>query len=382
MGKNSVIAILFFATFITALFLSFNAVADIDAFRIVGAEVSARDTGVSGNVTDYDADTVESDTVFHHIGDTITYTLTVKNQHDKDYKIISISDNNTNENVSYNYDKHAGEKVAAGASFNLVVEAEYISGVTDLNDRNQHLVVDFVITYEEYIEPEPTPEPEPEPVFPDTGAKTSVDGGLSDQLPILFVILVASTTGLIVCVWRAGSKDGRNHNGPKIIVCLLIASALIPVAAKALTESSEFTLATDYSFMDKIAVTLDVDGTESVVAANYGSTVSSLPTPSKDNYDFVGWKAEGSEDILPGTTELTEGMKLIAVFEVKSITVTFNHNNETSDKSQVSVQINTAIGDGNIPAAPEYTGHSFDGWFTAAEGGDEVTGDTVVPGSA
>lgn len=375
--KSSVIAMLFFTTFITALILSFNVVADIDAFKIVGAEVSARDTGVSGTVTDYDADSVESDTVFHHVGDTITYTLTVNNQHDKDYKIITISDNNSNESVSYNYDKHVGEKVAAGASFNLIVEVEYVSSVASLNDRNQHLAVDFVITYEEYTEPEPTPGPDEggeTPIAPDTGFNTT-DGGSSNHLPIYMIVLAVSAVGVIVCVWRAGNSRDRkkNYNGRKIIVCLLVASALIPVAAKALTESSDFTITTDYAFMDKLAITIDVDGTESVVSANYGSTVGSLQTPSKDNYNFVGWKDEG-DNILPDNTELTEGMKLTAEFEPIMARVTFDTHSDTTI-NPVDVQVGNTI---TLPADPSKQNHIFDGWWTAAEGGDSFTNATIV----
>ena len=366
---------LFFATFITALILSFNAVADIDAFRIVGAEVSARDTGVSGDVTNYDTDTIESDTVFHHVGDTITYNLSVKNQHDKKYKIITITDDNNNPSILYNYDKHEGEEVAGGASFDLVVTAEYASGVASLNDRAQHLSVRFTITYEEVTNPDPDPTPTPTPS--DEGE--SGNPNTSDRLPVYIAVLVISSIGLIVCIWRAGhdhSERKKHYNGRKLIVCLLIASALIPVAAKALTEASEFILATDYEFMDRVAVTIEVDGTESVIPAAYGSTIGALPTPSKDNYEFVGWKNE-SGDPLPDTTVLTEDTKLIAEFGEKKITVTFNANGGTPVTSTAEVRVNTALGD-NIPADPIYENQLFDGWFTAADGGDKINASTTV----
>lgn len=373
--KSSVIAMLFFTTFITALILSFNAVADIDAFRIVGAEVSARDTGVSGTVTDYDADSVESDTVFHHVGDTITYNLSVKNQHDKKYKIITITDDNNNPSILYNYDKHEGEEVAGGASFDLVVTAEYASGVASLNDRAQHLSVRFTITYEEVTNPDPDPTPTPTPS--DEGDSSNPNTG--DRLPIYITVLIASMIGLIVCIWRIGhDRSGRkkHYNGRKIIVCLLIASALIPVAAKALTEASDFVLATDYEFMDQLEITMEVDGTESVTPIAYGSTVGTLPVPSKDNFGFVGWKDE-SNNLLPNDTVLTEDTKLMAVFERVSINAHFTHNNETTGEYVVEVPINSTLGS-NIPAGPSYAGHVFDNWYTLADGGDAVDANTQV----
>ncbi|MDO4760149.1 MAG: InlB B-repeat-containing protein, partial [Candidatus Saccharibacteria bacterium] len=367
---------LFFATFVTALILSFNAVADIDAFRIVGAEVSARDAEVSGDVVSYDADSIESDTVFHHVGDTITYNLSVKNQHSKNYKIITISDDNSNPNVSYTYDRHAGEEVAGGASFNLEVVAEYVTGVSSLNDRDQHLAVRFTITYEDTADPGPEPTPEPTPS--DAGETDNPNTG--DRLPVYVAILILSAIGFIICVWCAGESrdDGRkkNYNGRKLIISLLVLSSLIPVAAKALTESSDFVLTTDYRFMDKLAITMDIDGDESVTPIAYGATVSTLSTPSKANFEFIGWETEDGDPI-PGSTKLTEDTKVVAKFERVSINAHFIHNNGTADETVVEVPINSTLGD-RIPAGPTYTSHVFNNWYTAADGGSLIDANTQV----
>lgn len=129
-------------------------------------------------------------------------------------------------------------------------------------------------------------------------------------------------------------------------------------------------------------IEFDCNGGSSVAPVKKveGSLVGKLPTPTRDGYTFGGWftdngtfKKEFTERKMPsGTT------KLYAKWTANEYTVTFkvNGGNELeADKQTKKLTFDKTYGE--LPT-PEKTGYGFRGWFTAADGGDEITADTVV----
>lgn len=133
-------------------------------------------------------------------------------------------------------------------------------------------------------------------------------------------------------------------------------------------------------------IEFDCNGGSSVAPVKKveGSLVGKLPTPTRDGYTFGGWftdndtfKKEFTERKMPsGTT------KLYAKWTANEYTVTFkvNGGNELeADKQTKKLTFDKTYGE--LPT-PEKTGYGFRGWFTAADGGDEITADTVVKTTA
>ncbi|MBR5423932.1 MAG: InlB B-repeat-containing protein, partial [Clostridia bacterium] len=97
--------------------------------------------------------------------------------------------------------------------------------------------------------------------------------------------------------------------------------------------------------------------------------------PTKTGYDFAGWTRTGNNGTLSGTT-YTFGPNetddsLTATWTPKTYTVTYYKNDGTADYTTRTVTYNAAW-----PEAPIVTwaGHTFDGWFTAADDtGSQVT---------
>ncbi len=114
------------------------------------------------------------------------------------------------------------------------------------------------------------------------------------------------------------------------------------------------------------------------------SLVGKLPTPIRDGYEFGGWftdngtfKKQFTERKMPsGTT------KLYAKWTAKEYDITFNVNsgNELGEADRTK-QVTYDKKYGTLPT-PDKSGYGFRGWFTAAEGGDEITADTVVKTTA
>lgn len=136
---------------------------------------------------------------------------------------------------------------------------------------------------------------------------------------------------------------------------------------------------------DTIKVTLDPEGGKcsvSSVNVTKGGTYGDLPVPSRDSYRFLGWftAASGGNEVTSSTKVTETGAHTLHAHweKAKTIVVTFKGNGgrvRTKDTTMSVVQ-----GDyyGTLPT-PLREGYTFDGWFTASGGGQQVSeGDKVT----
>ena len=127
-------------------------------------------------------------------------------------------------------------------------------------------------------------------------------------------------------------------------------------------------------------VTFDANGGEVYPAERAvaeGSAVGTLPIPSREGYEFLGWhggKEEWSEAFSSSTT-VTGDMIMYAVWRLAEYTVRFDANGGSVGTSSISRNWGAAIG--ALPT-PSRTGYAFLGWYTDAWGGSPVyAGDAV-----
>ena len=143
---------------------------------------------------------------------------------------------------------------------------------------------------------------------------------------------------------------------------------------KKVTELSTVKDVTLYAHWKLSHYTLTFDsqgGTEvQPITENIDTPFTSMPTTTKTNYVFTGWytKPEGGIRV----TSVTDGksMKLYAHWSEAIYVLTFNANGGDSVPA-----IRFAATEG-VPAdkmpVPVRDGYTFNGWFTATEGGDKV----------
>ena len=143
---------------------------------------------------------------------------------------------------------------------------------------------------------------------------------------------------------------------------------------KKVTELSTVKDVTLYAHWKLSHYTLTFDsqgGTEvQPITENIETPFTSMPTTTKTNYVFTGWytKPEGGIRV----TSVTDGksMKLYAHWSEATYVLTFNSNGGDSVPA-----IRFAATEG-VPAdkmpVPVRDGYTFNGWFTATEGGDKV----------
>jgi uncharacterized repeat protein (TIGR02543 family) len=126
-------------------------------------------------------------------------------------------------------------------------------------------------------------------------------------------------------------------------------------------------------------VTFNTQGGENILPllARHGSTITTLPTPVREGFTFVGWfdAPAGDEQFeIPHT--VTENVEMYARWRVA---VNFN----THGGNNIATQLRE-IGDEVEMSLPTRSGHRFEGWFSAALDGEllYMNGDThTVVGS-
>jgi uncharacterized protein (TIGR02145 family)/uncharacterized repeat protein (TIGR02543 family) len=104
-----------------------------------------------------------------------------------------------------------------------------------------------------------------------------------------------------------------------------------------------------------------------------------LPEPTRTGYTFNGWyTAEiGGNKITTGTAFSTDAI-IFAQWTIVAYTITFNATGGTVSPTTAKT------GEGWMLATeptPTRTGYTFDGWYTAETGGNEVTTSTVFHGN-
>ncbi|MBQ3289716.1 MAG: leucine-rich repeat protein [Kiritimatiellae bacterium] len=119
--------------------------------------------------------------------------------------------------------------------------------------------------------------------------------------------------------------------------------------------------------INQYTVTFDANGGTGGTCGNqdYG-TVIVVPTVTREGYTFVGWVPEVAATVPASNVMYTAQWQC---------TVALNANGGTCGTADLNVGYGATIG---VLPVPTLTKAVFLGWFTDAEGGDEVTADTVV----
>jgi uncharacterized repeat protein (TIGR02543 family) len=151
-------------------------------------------------------------------------------------------------------------------------------------------------------------------------------------------------------------------------------------ASTTVTNTSDHTLYAHWTTVD-ITVTFDPNGgsvSPTSKTVTYGSTYGTLPTPTREGYSFDGWftASEGGSQVTSSTTVTTaSNHTLYAHWTAMEYTVYFDPNG--GNISTISKKVTYGEAYGTLPT-PTRTGYTFDGWFTAASGGTQVTSSTTV----
>lgn len=134
-------------------------------------------------------------------------------------------------------------------------------------------------------------------------------------------------------------------------------------------------------YLTSITVTFDANGgtisdTEVNKTVYYGQTYGTLPEPVKANYTFGGWYTEGGEPITSASSvSALVNQTLYARWIANAFTVTFDANGGSVSPENKTLTFGETYGELPTPTREHYT---FNGWYTEASGGSQITADTEI----
>lgn len=119
----------------------------------------------------------------------------------------------------------------------------------------------------------------------------------------------------------------------------------------------------------------------STITKEYNVALGTLPTCTRTGYTFLGWYTASSGGTkISTTTVVTKDITYYAQWSINSYTLTFNPNGGTVTPTSKNLEYNSAYGTLPTPTRAsnaQYT-YTFNGWYTAATGGTQVTATTKM----
>ena len=327
-----------------------------EVFSITSISAEGKTDTADVNELTFEGTAINSDIVFHKVGDYVKCKITIKNNEDKDYKIKEITDNNENSFVSYDYSESINTLLEANGSADIFVTIKYANGNGDTANRTQDMNVDITITLEDY---NGNTVDETITVNPKTG----------DQVTVYMIMFGVSFVLLIV--FAVLSKKGKNS---KKILGLLVAIILVaPIIVSAADNGIVFNFKSKVQLKDKLVLKyLNASEVEETKIVDYGTSTSTLDHEEKENYDFVGWFDENGNEV----KTVTDDVKVTPKYEPKEFKITYNLNEGTAD----TINTYTIESDSFTLIRPKRTGYIFVGW-TGTNGDEPQRVVTIEKGS-
>ncbi len=285
-----------------ALFCSFASVVAIpnntyaaEVFNVTEASVESASAGATATIAGIEGNEVTSDVRFTSVGDTITYSIKIKNNNDKNVRIISVTDNNESEYISYEYNAAPDYELAVGDEYVFTPKLTYISSIRDWEDHELSIAVKFTFAYEEVEDTRNSGNIETADIMigsvPNTG----------DSIMVPVIILGVSALGLIAVIILTKKVKGKAKL-LSVLAVVIAASSVITCAIFAATKKTfDVDLVVRFTFDNVYPITYEgVTPIERALTRNPGCYIPgereiTLNNPSRANYNFTGWTGSNGD---------------------------------------------------------------------------------------
>ena len=350
LNKLLIVRSIFVLIFIASLFSTINAFANTNPFKIIDAVISDKSDGVIGDIEDFNSNEVTDNIKFYKLDDSVTYKLKLKNTRDNEITISSISDDNSNDYLVYDYDKLENKVINANEEFDFIFTVTYKNELLDTSKRDQINNVNFNINYledDKYV-----------------NMRLGLNPNTGDNINISLIILCISTCGLVFCFTKKNKK--------KKLLILVIGFMGLPLFVNALNATLTLKLNSNFGLYDKVIITYNSAGDSHNADSNYNEVINNLENPTpRDGYNFVRWEVNG-EEFNPRDV-LTDDITLDAKWELINYPISYNLVNGTlsnSNREEYNIEDEFTLNN------PSRDGYKFIGW--SGTDLDEVTKNVVV----
>ena len=336
-NKNFFVSKLLLACFFVMLVFSvFNinkVLANIDNIAITNAVIEEKSSTTDATITSFTRDKLVTKVTYHKINDYVTFKITLKNNDSKNYTIKTITDNNSDTHILYEYDKHENEEFKSNTEKELIIKSTYKNEVTNVNSRTINDNVEFKITFvDESGE-------ESETIIP-------INPQTVDDLMNYIVIGILSAVGLLVTL-----------KNKKLKKSLLIVLLMVPFIVRAASLSYEFDFTSEIKYFDKIVVNVDRNGTNEQIIVPYGEKISAPTVVNIPGYNFIGYY--NGEVEFNFNSAITEDIEIEAKYEA----ITYHISYDLDDGVvAVANPLTYTVEDEFTLNNPSKQGFEFEGW--------------------
>ena len=298
---------------------------------------------------------IETSLTFHKVNDYAIYKITFKNNDNKEFFIKSINNDNTNPYITYSYEQEQNDSVKSGDTVDILLKLTYNNEVKDLNKRNVQETVKFNFDMEDE---------EGNKVLSDESVNSRASINILEYA-ILIVVILAVFIFIVI-----KNKKARKAT----IACLVL---LTPFIVRAINSSFEITITTNVKLHDKMAMVVEVNGKQEVIAVPYGEAPKvKLPEPEKKGYDFIGWYEESNKKEYDFNNKVAEDVSIKAKYKPIDYTISYDYDGGEAT-NPITYNIET---DSITLTNPTKPGYSFTGW-TGSNGKTYQTRVTIDKGS-
>lgn len=302
---------------------------------------------------------ISSNITFNKKDDFVTFELSLKNNESEKYKIESIEDNNTNNNIQIEYG-FSGDYIGTNETGAITVKLSYKNTLLNVDKISiNDLTIKIHLISEDGKSDEII-------INPSTG----------DALPYFFVLLAIASVVLVLAF------KNRKIRNVKIFGILIALSILfIPFTALAKEKYETQIKFTDIDIIGEFEtynITIKPGNGEPTITipVKYGNKLTNLPAdPSKDGYDFEKW-VDGDGNTVTADTVITGPITVEAKYTIKKYSITYDLNGGSlpdgkTNPSEYTIEDEVTVNN------PTKQGYTFIGW--SGTGIDGKTANLVIP---
>ena len=344
---KSILIIIFSISIIFSIFNIGKVLASVNTIKITNVQIKEKSTGVDASIVSYDNDDVKANVEYHKVNDYVVFNVTLKNNDTKKYTIKTITDDNLNGNIVYEYDKHENEEFNSNEEKVLEIKSTYKTEVNNMDKRVVNNSVKFNIIF---VDEDGNESSKVIPINPKTG----------DNIGIYLLILIVSLIGLLSITIRKNKK---------IRSSLLIALLLIPITAQATNLNFIISFNENIKLYDKLLV--KINGEEKIIP--YNSKIDKPENPSKPGYTFDNWYS--GNEVFDFTKEITEDTTITPKFNIITYNINYDYAGGTAtNPTTYTVEDKITLNN------PTKEGYTFAGW-TGTGITTQTTSVTIQKGS-
>ena len=307
--------------------------AEVDKFKLVDVSIDNKSESVDASIINYDKNIVNSKIIYHKVNDFMIYKLSIKNQDNNNYKIVTISDDNTSNYLTYSYEKHENEEFNSGNTKDLLVKITYSNEVKNMSKRNINDPVKIIVTL---MDEEGNVINNDVIINPKTG----------DRVGIYLVLCIFSLIGLVLFAMK------RNRKLKKSLLLILL---LLPAIVKAATASYVVILNNNIKLHDKLLVKINIDGNEEERIIPYGTKLENIEIPEKDGYIFDNFY--DNNEIFDINSIITDDKTIEGKYKLIEYEISYNYDGGTANNpNKYTIEDEITLNN------PTKTGYNFSGW--------------------